>query len=195
VTPVADCLAAKQRLFVAVPLPTAPLAVVRSFQSMLPPVSGLRVLRPDQLHVTLAFLGEVDQAKAEAACEVVSAVSGHLGGEVVLGAPVCFPSARRARVIALEVDDTGEVLAGLYETVLGGLERAAVMRREKRPFRPHVAVARMRIPGAVQPMAESERSRFAVESVCLFRSELKREGAVYTVVASAALVGVEERES
>jgi 2'-5' RNA ligase len=74
------------------------------------------------------------------------------------------------------------------------LEGAGVMCREKRPFRAHVTVARLRVPGAVQPMAESGQARFAVESVCLYRSEVKREGAVYTVVACTALSGSEVTE-
>jgi 2'-5' RNA ligase len=184
----------KQRLFVAVPLPLDLLGFVRAAQEALPRAPGVRLLRPEQLHVTLAFIGEVDEAKAAAARTVVESVPRETGGEVALGGFAFFPTAKKARVVALDIADEAGLLGGIYERVMGGLEGAGVMRREKRPFRAHVTVARLRAPGPVQPMTESGQARFAVESVCLYRSELKREGAVYTVVACAALSGAEARE-
>jgi 2'-5' RNA ligase len=79
------------------------------------------------------------------------------------------------------------VFVSLYSLVIDGLEAVGVMRREKRPFRPHLTVARLRTPGPVRPRYESERTPFAVQSVCLFESELRREGAVYTVVTRRVL--------
>jgi 2'-5' RNA ligase len=94
-----------------------------------------------------------------------------------------LPSTARARVVTLAVDDYEGVFVRLYEVVMNSLEVAGVMEREKRPFRPHLTVARMRTPGAVRPRFDVRPARFPVESVCLYRSELRREGAVYTVVA------------
>lgn len=184
----------KQRLFVAVPLPPDLLNFVLAAQSGLTRSPGVRLLKAEQLHVTLAFIGEVDEAKAAAARAVVQSVPHTMGGQVVLGGIVCFPSEKKARVVALNIADEAGLLLGLYERVMGGLEGAGVMRREKRPFRAHVTIARLRVPGAVQPMAESGQARFAVESVCLYRSEMKREGTVYSVLACASLSGAEVRE-
>ena len=66
---------------------------------------------------------------------------------------------------------------------MGGLETAGVMQREKRPFRPHLTVARFGSRDRCNQGRRAVRLRFAVESVCLYRSELKREGAIYTVLA------------
>ena len=98
-----------------------------------------------------------------------------------------LPGPAKARVVALEVEDSGRAFVALFERVMGGLEAAAVMRREKRPFRPHLTIARLRTPGPVQPRSHCGQARFAVESVCLYKSELKREGAAYTVLARADL--------
>jgi 2'-5' RNA ligase len=177
----------KQRLFVAVPLPVGLLGFVGSTQELLPRTSGLRLMREDQLHVTLTFIGEVGPRDAAAARAVVESVPSDLGGEAVIERFLLLPSANRARVAALELSDADRVFAVLFETVMGGLERAGVMQREKRPFRAHLTVARLRNPGIVQPRSESGQVRFAVESVCLYESELKREGAVYTVRARTVL--------
>ena len=186
---------ARQRLFVAVPLPVGLLGFVGSAQELLPRVPGLRLMREDQLHVTLAFIGEVGLQKAAAARAAVEAVPAELGGEAVIERFLMLPSAGRARVVALELSDADSVFGVLFETVMGGLERAGVMQREKRPFRAHLTVARLRDPGKVQPRSESGRARFAVESVCLYESELKREGAVYTVRARTVLTLKRARET
>ena len=174
---------ARQRLFVAVPLPAGLRELVRHAQEALPPSPGVRLLSPEQWHVTLAFIGEVSAAKAETARMVVEELPPGMGGEAAIEGFLMLPSAARARVVTLELADERGVLRALFEAVMAGLEAGGVMQREKRPFRAHLTIARLRIPGAVRPRYESERARFAVESVCLFRSELRREGAVYTVVS------------
>lgn len=176
-----------QRLFVAVPLPAGLLGFVESAQRLLPPMPGLRPMRRDQLHVTLAFIGEAGPRKAALAREVVESVPVQSGGEGVIERFLLLPSANRARVVALELSDGQGVFATLFEEVMSGLERAGVMQREKRPFRPHLTIARLRDAAPVQPRSECGQAVYAVESVCLFESELRREGALYTVRARTAL--------
>jgi 2'-5' RNA ligase len=174
-----------QRLFVGVPLPERLLDFVQAAQAALEPAPGLRLLRPDQWHVTLAFIGEVDHAKAEAARSVVDSLASDLGGDGRITRFLMLPSAAKARVVALDIDDQDGVFALLFAKVMDGLEGADVMRREKRPFRPHLTLARLKPAGPVQPRSECGEARFRVESVCLYRSDLRRDGAVYTVVTRA----------
>jgi 2'-5' RNA ligase len=178
-----------RRLFVAVPVPDALLGFVRDAQAALPPLKGLRLLGPRQLHVTLAFIGEVGEAKSIAAREVVENIPADMGGTGQLGGFWLLPSSQRARVIALGVSDEDGAFSRLYEHVVGGLEARGVMRRERRLFRAHVSIARLRYPELVQPTFESARVPFAVESVCLYESTLRRKGAAYAVVARALLDG------
>jgi 2'-5' RNA ligase len=172
----------RQRLFVAVPLPDELLGAVRRAQEALPDIHGLRRLAPEQLHVTLAFIGGVESQKAAIASAVVEELPTDLGGEAFVQRYLLLPSRSKPRVVTLELADTQGVFSTLFERVMRGLESGGVMQREKRPFRPHLTIARLRAPGPVQPRYESEQARFAVESVCLYRSELRREGAIYTVV-------------
>lgn len=172
-------------MFVAVPLPGELLGFVRAAQASLPAAGGLRLLQPDQLHLTLAFIGEVDEVKGAAARAVVDSLPADMGGEALINRFLLLPSATKARVVALEVVDGEGVFVRLFARIMGGLEAAGVMESEKRPFRPHLTIARLRTPGPVQPRYESGRARFAVESVCLYKSELKREGAAHTVLTRA----------
>jgi 2'-5' RNA ligase len=177
----------RQRLFVAVPLPSALLGFVSRAQKALPATHGLRLLAPLQLHVTLAFIGEVGSDKAAIARKVVQDVPASMGGEALVRGFLLLPSPAKARVVTLELADERGVFAALFERVMQGLEAGEVMKREKRPFRPHLTIARLRNPGPVRPRYESGQSPFAVESVCLYRSELRREGAMHTVVVRTAL--------
>lgn len=182
----------RQRLFVAVPLPAALLGFVGRAQEALPVMHGLRLLAPPQLHVTLAFIGEVGDDKAAVARKVVEDVPAGMGGEALVRGFMLLPSSAKARVVTLELTDENGVFAALFERVMQGLETGEVMKREKRPFRPHLTIARLREPGPVRPRYESGQSPFAVESVGLYRSELKREGAMYTVVARTTLMRGDE---
>ena len=176
-----------ERLFIGVPLPEVASALVRVAQDALPAVPGLRLVRPEQVHVTLAFLGEVGPAAREVARGVVATIPREAAGMTVLGGYVLLPSARRPRVIALGVDDPAEVFPELFELVMGGLEQGRVMRREKRPFLAHATIARLRVPAELGLKSECQRAPFPVESVRLYRSELRREGALYTVVEERTL--------
>jgi 2''-5'' RNA ligase len=177
-----------ERLFIGVPLPAAAVALVRAAQEALPADQGLRLESPEQTHVTLAFIGEAPVEAREAARAVVAGLPQEVGGVTTLGGYLFLPSARRPRVVALVVNDPGAVFSQLFELVMAGLERAHVMRREKRPYRPHVTIARLRSPTDVRPKSECGRASFPVESVCLYRSELRREGAVYTIMEERTLV-------
>jgi 2'-5' RNA ligase len=178
---------ARQRLFVAVPLPEALFGFVEKAQGLLPRFPGLRLAHREQFHVTLAFIGEVAAPEAEAARAAVESVPPSMGGEGLMRGFLFLPSAKKARVVALDIADSAGSFGRLFEEVMVGLESAGVMQREKRPFRPHLTVARLRTPGPVQPRSESGEALFAIESVCLYESELRREGAAYTVLARTVM--------
>lgn len=178
-------------MFVAIPLPAGLLPFVERAQEALPPIAGLRLLRADQLHVTLAFIGEVGEEKVRAAEAVVAGLPEDGGGEGILTGFLLLPSSRKARVVALTIEDGKGSFARLFEMVMSGLEAAGVMKREKRPFRPHLTVARLREPGPVVPKSECAQSRYPIESVCLYESELKRGGASYSVLCRRIMEGSE----
>jgi 2'-5' RNA ligase len=90
-----------QRLFVGVPLPEELMGFVQSAQEALEPGLGLRLLRPDQLHVTLAFIGQADESKAAAAREVVDSLPNDLGGQGRITRFLMLPSPGKARVVTL----------------------------------------------------------------------------------------------
>jgi 2'-5' RNA ligase len=142
---------------------------------------GLRVIPARNSHLTLAFLGQRDEFEIE---EIVSAMAeseAPVGG-LSLGAPAWLPR-RRPRSLVLDIhDDRGELTA-LQAELARGLKRSLDW-KEERPYRPHLTCARtgrgfdpagMRLP--VSPSIA-----FAAESITLYSSHLKPEGAEYEVI-------------
>jgi 2'-5' RNA ligase len=118
---------------------------------------------------------------------VIRAIPFDRGGEARVDGFVLLPSPKRTRVVALRLMDEKKVFERLFESVMIGLEESEVMQREKRPFRAHATIARLREPGPVQPTSDCGRAPFGVESVCLYESELLRAGARYTIIERTAL--------
>lgn len=185
----------RARLFVALDLPEALREGVVAWGRRELRDPALRVVSPESLHVTLAFLGYMPEKEIERLGGLVEAL--RLPAPTVeLGDPVAKPSLRRARLFALPVASSGAV------SLQAELERALVAERlykpEKRPFWPHVTVARVKSPGkgskeaprVEKPPGELPREllRPAVAvRVRLYRSELNPTGARYTPLAQIEL--------
>ena len=189
--------AARTRLFVALELPEQVRAALAAWGAgVAADVHGeraLRVLPPESLHVTLCFLGWRDEGHVEAiAALALGAVPvGAPAPRLALGAPAWLPR-RRPRVLAVDLADDGGALAGLQAQVSDALEAGAGFEPEKRPFRPHVTVAR--VPRGARVSTRDELAvpaplQFAGAAVTLYRSRLSRAGAQYEPLARAELAG------
>jgi 2'-5' RNA ligase len=177
----------RRRLFVAVPLPGNVVPFVLRAQETLPRAPDLRLLKPEQFHFTLVFIGEADDGMTAAALAVVEGLPVESGGEALMENLLLLPHPKRARVVALGVVDEAAVFSRLFAAVVDGLEAVKVARRESRPFFPHLTIARLKRPRPLLPMYDCGRTRFGIESVCLYESKLRREGAEYTVLTRTDL--------
>ena len=153
--------------------------------------SSVRVLDPELLHVTLCFLGDrpVDEIAAIGAALEGCATS---VGELSIGAPLWLPP-RRPRTLAVEVrDDSTGGLAALHGALADALARVCGYRAERRRFRAHVTVARLRAGlrgsrvGLELPATPA--LSFTPTSVVLYRSWLSPAGASYEALATRTLI-------
>ena len=183
------------RLFVALELPEmvrGALVQWRVEQVGAPP--GLRLASPESLHMTLCFLGSVPATAVDAIAGACRSVAGFARLALGLGEAVWLPSARRTRVLAVDLDDAGSGSAGGLGQLQAALAAALVAggwyERETRPFRPHVTVARVR-SGARVHGVELPRPvpvQFVGSDVALMRSWLGgSHGARYERLAKVAL--------
>jgi 2'-5' RNA ligase len=167
------------RLFVALELPAEVRAALVAFQRAAADPDVWRALPEESLHLTLAFLG----ARPEEDVGVVEPLLADVAGaapRLRLGAALLLPP-RGARVLCADLDDPDGTLAGLQSRVSSALAAAGVYTPEKRPFRAHATVARLR-PRARAPRsvdAAPEPLEFSGEALTLFRSRLHPHGARY----------------
>ena len=143
------------------------------------------------LHLTLKFLGDVEETELP---EVVAAVArasrrvSAFGFETrSLGA---FPSPRRPRVLWLGIEPVEELFA-LQEAVESELEELGFP-REKRRFHPHVTLGRVRDPSAesVQDVLDelvAPKERVEVLEIRVMRSTLRPGGAIHELVEAIPL--------
>lgn len=178
------------RLFVAVRPPDDVLgAVERATAPARRLMVGPRWTTRDQWHVTLKFLGAVEEVEPVAAAlegaGSVAAFAARVGGG---GA---FPSVRRGRVVWLGLTEGSPAM----EELAGAVDRALVplgFEPEQRPFHCHLTLARLRQPADVSAAVEAigedpVGASWAVEEVVLYESHLSRSGARYEAVARVAL--------
>ena len=178
------------RLFLAIELPQPVQDHLASVQRLLQPqLDRASMTRDHALHVTLRFLGEADPAQIDPICESLTAASGGGGGPVELSAThgECFPDRGSVRIIAAGFGGDLKRVKALHAAV----EQRCVFlgfRREDRPYRPHVTLARARpvLPPATRKLV-SELSApvwpgptFMAERFVLFQSRLTPQGSQYT---------------
>jgi RNA 2',3'-cyclic 3'-phosphodiesterase len=139
-----------------------------------------RWIPPQNLHVTMMFLGNVaDDAIEPIATALASAASSAQAGSTRLEGVGAFPNPKRPRVLWVGLNDPSEVLARLAASVGDALEPLGFV-REQRRFRPHVTIARIPRPTpmdldgiAVEPL------EVPVREVVLMRSHLGKGSARY----------------
>jgi len=183
-------VSASARLFVALELSQAAREALASWRSaVVAEVPGLRLVRPEDLHATLCFLGtrsehEVDQIAA--ACGVVA---GEPVAESAFGEALWLP-ARRPRVLAVSLSDPDGAIARIQSVLSSALVAGGWYAPESRPFLAHVTVARVGRDARVRPPAPaSPPDDLAVRCsrVTLYRSQLSSAGARYSALASVDL--------
>jgi len=177
------------RLFVALEIPARVRENLAALLASLRAISREpRWVRPDNLHVTLKFLGEVAEAEVD---KVRTALAGIHSGQPVslefrgLG---FFPNAKHPRVFwaGIAASPNLKQLAGDIEAAM---EKCGIP-RESREFSPHLTLARFERPGlpenlrkAIAENAERDFGKLRSNEFHLVQSKLKASGAEYTTLA------------
>jgi 2'-5' RNA ligase len=144
-------------------------------------------VRLEALHVTLVFLGWQDESAAEHIAEAAFAAIPPAAAPRLTAAGVRPVPPRDARLFALDLDDEEGRAGALQGTVSAALEAGGWYRPEKRPFWPHVTLARVkRGERRVPPPPDRPRpptEAFDASVVTLYRSTLRPQGALYEPLA------------
>lgn len=148
------------------------------------------------IHLTLKFLGDVSEANLEVFKKILkSNVSGHHCFEISVGELRAFPSMHRPRVVWIRVEAPPEL--GRVQCIIEAETTRLGYARERRAFTPHLTLGRVsrnatskdkhQIGEELERLKVGFLGAMRVQSVNLYRSDLRPSGAVYTRLFSAAL--------
>ena len=179
------------RLFIAIELPDD---LKRELSRLRMDIPGARRVQADQIHLTLAFLGEVEEADIERLTGELARI--HVPEfQLCFSGTGCFPDRRRPRVlwIGLEPEPSLKRLAaGVHDAVL-----ACGIPQEKRSFSPHITLARLKLsPPSREFDAFLDQNNklklqpLRVREFTLFQSRLTPQGAVHIPVRNFSLEAV-----
>jgi 2'-5' RNA ligase len=183
------------RTFIAVEIAPEVRAILgRTLGVLKARFAGVRWSRAENIHVTLRFLGDVDdRAIPDVAAAAASAARRTAPFELELGGPAGF-GGRSPRVLLLEVGGETGALAGLQAALEDELDERG-FGREGRAFRPHLTLGRRGrddVPESWRDLAKPPPAAWSVGELVVFSSTLEPQGPIYTPLARCPLGGEEE---
>jgi 2'-5' RNA ligase len=168
------------------------LSVARRMDDLRPRAQGIRWVPPENLHLTLRFLGDVEEGQIPEVHQAVASAAGG-GGPFALrpGAFGAFPNVHRPRVLYVSLEGDVERLRGLQRRVEGELVGRGFP-KEDRPFSPHLTIGRAmrdrRVSIDLPPLPpETAPPEMIVREVLIMKSDLRPGGPIYTPVARVEL--------
>jgi 2'-5' RNA ligase len=157
--------------------------------------------RPENIHLTLKFLGEISQTRVEQLSQAASrAASNSIPFTIELKQTGCFPTRASPRVLWIGINDPESKLAELHAHLEEECAKEGFA-KEARRYHPHLTVARLRKPQGARTLAAAHEeleftpAQIVVQELHVIRSELGRGGSRYTVIARHPLTAEKEVNS
>lgn len=185
------------RVFIAAEIPGDKKNEISKLQNELKLTGAdVRWVRPESMHITLKFLGEITE---EILSGIKDKVAGSLKGlmpfEIFMQSLGVFPKKESPKVLWLGITDGSQELSDLTRRI----EEALIplgFEKEDRPFRPHLTIGRVRTASYLQrlikkmdELKDSSLGRIPVHRVLIMESHLSSHGAEYECKAEVALKG------
>lgn len=195
-----DSAPAALRTFIAVELDAEARQQLKTLQMALHPLMppGLvRWVAPENIHITLKFLGDTrpDQVAAVTAA-LDSLGSAILPFQVTLAGRGCFPNFKRPHVVWAGLVDRGQRLQKLTDAVERSVSPLG-WPTESRPFTPHLTIGRINdsatsreralLGAAIEQFEVGELCTLAVSAITFIRSDLQPGGPIYTALREVKL--------
>lgn len=172
------------RTFICCELPAAVLDPIAALISSLKnEYSGIRWVRPQGLHLTLRFLGDVENSKIKQINQMVKEASRY-AFQIRVNEFGAFPNLRRPRVYWLGISEPSGSLRELHQNLQNGLVHIGY-EPEIKPFKPHLTLGRVKdrnapVIDAAHCKAIENIPAATIDSITVMKSELTPSGAVHT---------------
>jgi RNA 2',3'-cyclic 3'-phosphodiesterase len=168
-----------------------------SLQEELATIAGdVKWVEPENLHITLLFLGEVEQRETLDICRAAQkAVKEMPAFPLTIEGVGSFPNPRRPRTLWVGVGAGQEEVCAVHDAIEAPLLDMGTYRRETRKYVPHVTIGRVKGEGPNDELAKAlpnhrtwSAGETQVSEVCVMSSQLAPAGPIYTVLGRAKLV-------
>ncbi len=143
-------------------------------------IRGGKWVIPDNLHITMLFLGEVGEGSlAEVERVMTEAVQGFTPFQLRLEGLGVFPNASRPKILWAGVNGEQDKLNQLYQNLLHQIKKTKLPFDAKPAYTPHVTLARKIGDGFEEGMMDLKTEEWQVDSLELYQSTLKKTGVIY----------------
>lgn len=186
----------QKRTFIAIKLPEAVCDSLERTGGLLKvdlPGKAVRWVEPDNIHLTLKFLGDTPVSKLLAISEELDRIvtEHHTPFVLRLDKLGCFPNPRQPRVIWVGLSGDIDRLRDLYRGIEAGMQPLG-WPAERRPFHPHLTLGRVNDSRAVVQSrlpwgTNLNEGEISVNSIHLIESQLKPTGAEYSLLHSSTM--------
>ncbi len=187
----------RYRLFIAIDLSPEARQALAQVQGKLKSAGAVRWTKPQQIHLTLQFLGNTPAAQVEAITHALQRKVSPLSPfTLTLNGVGVFPNLKRPRIIWVGVTGKEDALKALHRAVISATQTVG-FQAEKRPFKPHLTIGRVQkwakpgdyaaIRQAIQRSPVTEIAACSVDHISLIRSRLTPAGPIYTQLAGIDL--------
>lgn len=185
------------RSFIAIPLaPEVRRATIRLIKRLSVPDDGIKWVPTDNLHLTLKFLGDVNNTEVPPVCDVLREVcQGYEPFELSFSGTGGFPDLQRPRVLYAGVQDPAQSLT----QIVMDLERELAelgFKPEPRDYQPHLTLGRTKSGSrrasdeVIERLARDQSTPLGsmlVDAVQLFASYLDKSGPTYQIMDTVSL--------
>lgn len=185
----------RTRTFIAIPLSKPIRTRLATLQQDLAGTADVNWVEPDNLHLTLLFLGEVDDRTLPAVCRTVqAAIAAMRAFPLAVAGAGWFPNPRRPRVLWAGIDAGAAEVAALHAALEPPLLELGCYRREQRAYTPHITIGRLRgapsddrLGTTLTRYSSWQAGDQTVTEVHVMASELTRAGPTYSILSRAPL--------
>lgn len=187
---------ARIRTFVAVDLAAGVKDRLIALQEQLGRAgSGVKWTRPENLHLTLLFLGEVGELEVVSICRVVQQrARKHAPFSLEVAGLGAFPNARRPKILWAGIADGVTELRAVHADLEEGLLELGCYRREEREYTPHLTLGRLSHDDRAEEWAQALAKQAdwtggttQVAEILVMASEMRKSGPEYSVLGRGSL--------
>jgi len=170
------------RLFVAIDMPAEIKEILTGLRVDMP---GVRWVPPEQLHLTLLFLGEIAPESLDRLCNRLAAIA-LPPFRLTFDRTGCFPHHGSPKILWAGVKQQ-PALAGLARRIREAAEICGILTDEK-PFAPHITLARVKQPtacnaaGFINRLISAKKLSIPVRNFILYQSRLTQQGALHDAI-------------